>query len=52
MITFVNKGKINEYYGLSTDKKPNDVPNASIFYEMNTGKLYLFDEDNGLWREQ
>lgn len=52
MITFINRGKINEYYGLSTDKKPLDVPNASTFYEMNTGKLFLFDEDNMLWREQ
>lgn len=52
MITFINRGKINEYYGLSTDEKPLDVPNASTFYEMDTGKLFLFDEDNMLWREQ
>lgn len=52
MITFINRGKVNEYYGLSTDTKPTDAPNASMFYEMDTGKLYLFDKDNQTWREQ
>ena len=41
-----------EYYGLSTDTKPLDVNNASIFYEMDTKKIYLFDEQNGVWLEQ
>ncbi len=52
MITFINRGHVNEYYGLSTDTKPTDAPNASTFYEMNTGKLYLFDKENQAWREQ
>jgi hypothetical protein len=52
MITFINHGKINAYYGLSTDTKPLDAPNASTFYEMDTGALYLFDKDNATWLEQ
>ena len=42
----------SEIYGLSTDTKPLDVNNASIFYEMDTKKIYLFDEQNGVWLEQ
>lgn len=52
MITFINRGKINEYYGLSTDRKPLDAPNASTFYEFDTVKLYVFDKDNKTWHEQ
>ena len=39
----------SELYGLSTDTKPTDVYNASVFYEMDTGALYLFDEQNKRW---
>ncbi len=42
-----------EYYGLSTDTKPVEgVNNADIFYEMDTGKVFLFDAENGVWVEQ
>lgn len=42
-----------EFYGLSTDTKPQDgVPNGSSFYEMDTKKLFLFDEENKVWYEQ
>jgi hypothetical protein len=42
-----------EIYGLSTDTKPTDgVDNACVFYEMDTGKLFLFDEENARWLEQ
>ena len=41
-----------EMYGLSTDEKPTDVGNASMFYEMDTKKLFLFDGENGVWLEQ
>lgn len=40
-----------ELYGLSTDTKPMDVENASSFVEMDTGSIYLFDAENGVWRE-
>lgn len=42
-----------EYYGKSTDEKPTDnIPNASVFYEMDTKKLWMFDEENSVWLEQ
>lgn len=42
-----------EFYGLSTDEKPiDDAHNADIFYEMDTGKVFMFDEDNKQWLEQ
>jgi hypothetical protein len=50
--TFTNDRCPSEYYGLSTDTKPMDARNASLFYEMDTGKLYLFDEQNKRWLEQ
>ena len=36
--------------GLSTDTKPT-APNGSTFIEMDTGKGFLFDAENGLWHE-
>lgn len=45
--------KCEEFYGLSTDEKPTEnVVNASIFYEMDTQKVFLFDEENKEWLEQ
>lgn len=45
--------KRGEYYGKSTDTKPVDgVNNADIFYEMDTKKVFLFDEEKKLWLEQ
>ena len=47
-----------ELYGLSTDTKPtetfNGMPleNGSFFYEMNTGKAYMYDAANVTWIEQ
>lgn len=41
-----------EIYGLSTDQKPLDVANASVYYEMDTQKVFMFDEQNKLWIEQ
>jgi hypothetical protein len=43
----------NEYYGLSTDIKPIEgVQNADIFYEMDTRKAFMFDEEGSTWIEQ
>jgi hypothetical protein len=42
-----------EFYGKSTDTKPVDgVNNADIFYEMDTKRVFLFDEDGKTWIEQ
>lgn len=42
-------GMCLELFGLSTDTKPTDVPNASTFYEMDTAALYVFDAENSIW---
>ena len=40
------------YFGLSTDEKPTSgVGNGSVFLEMNTAKIYLFDAANAQWIE-
>lgn len=42
-----------ELYGKSTDEKPvYNIPNASVFYEMDTKKLFMFDADSMTWLEQ
>ena len=46
-----------ELYGLSTDEKPIEkfenvfIGNASTFFEMNTGKCFIYDEENHKWWE-
>lgn len=46
-----------ELYGLSTDEKPIKtmgtigIGNASTFYEMDTKKPYIYDEENHKWWE-
>lgn len=56
MITYYKnytEGKcIDDMYGLSTDEKPMNVCNTSTFYEMDTKKLFMFDEQNKVWLEQ
>lgn len=45
--------QVNEYYGLSTDTKPVEAtPNASLYYEMDTQQIYMFDAENKLWIKQ
>lgn len=39
-----------EYRGLSTDNKPTNAKNGSVFVEMDTGKIFIFDEENAQWR--
>jgi hypothetical protein len=47
-----NYRKIITVYGLSTDEKPIDgYKNADRFMEMDTGKVFLFDEQNKKWLE-
>lgn len=62
MITFasdVNGKRVpHEFFGLSKDEKPIDkingvkITNGSMFIEMDTKKVYLFDEENQIWLEQ
>ena len=39
--------------GLSTDTKPVDswVGNGSIFFEMDTKKVFMYDAENSTWIE-
>ena len=46
-----------ELYGLSTDPKPIEkfenvfIGNASTYLEMDTGKCFIYDEENHRWLE-
>ena len=40
-----------ELYGLSTDSKPTDEQNGTLFLEMDTSKVFIYDEANTQWRE-
>lgn len=54
-VAYDSSGNIREneqYFGLSTDAKPESAQNASVFYEMNTQKVFMFDEQNKEWIEQ
>lgn len=61
MITNANPGVVvsgipntmtAELYGLSTDTKPvTDVPNGSVFIEIDTGKVYIFNGAAKTWPE-
>lgn len=47
---------VAELRGLSTDTKPENIgdiiiDNGSIFIEINTGKIYLYDLQNKQWNE-
>lgn len=38
--------------GLSTDSKPTEgIANGSMFLEMDSKKIYLFDEAGSAWRQ-
>ena len=51
MITTTNE-KTYEFRGLSTDEKPVEkIGNGSVFIEIDTGKVFIFDEQNKTWRE-
>lgn len=52
-----DKLTILELRGLSTDEKPVDeinntnIDNGSVFIEIDTGKVYMFDLENTEWKE-
>lgn len=51
-----NNDREIELRGLSTDTKPTevdgkDVPNGTVFVEIDTGKIYFYDLENQLWKE-
>ena len=43
----------SDFYGKSTDNKPvYNIRNGDIFYEFDTQKVYMFDEETKSWIEQ
>ena len=45
-----------ELRGLSTDTKPTEINgqkigNGSVFIEINTGKIFFYDETSETWKE-
>lgn len=62
MVTLNKIGKLDnvitlELYGTSSDVKPMDmiddrpVTNGSVFVEMDTKKVFIFDKEANRWRE-
>jgi hypothetical protein len=45
---------VEEYRGLSGDTKPTLLRNrnGSVFYEMDTRKVYMYDGENQIWLPQ
>lgn len=60
METMIPGGRINIYFGKHSDENNPDsvknntthVPNASIYYEMDTGAKFLFDGEGKAWLPQ
>ena len=48
---YLEENQPHDLYGLFTDTKPTDVPNGSVFVEMDTSTIYVFDEENTTWVE-
>lgn len=50
--SFTGEKKYIEAAGLSTDSKPTSgIVTGSVFLEVDTGKVYLFDEVGSQWQE-
>ena len=47
---FNNNGQ-TVIYQLSTDAKPDHAANGTVLLEMDTAKVFVYDEENKLWRE-
>lgn len=55
MITTIetNGRKYNEFAGTSLDTKPTDgIGTGSIFVEVDTGKVFFYNEAENTWVEQ
>ena len=52
MITTVPSDNCHAYRGSSTDSKPDqNVANGSTFYEIDTGKAFIFNGNTEAWVE-
>lgn len=53
MITATTFDRCYDYRGLSSDEKPTKgVGNGSVFYEMDTQEVYMFDQATSTWIKQ
>ena len=52
MVSVINNGQTNIYFGLSTDSYPVDIPNGSTLHDMDTTAEYLYDAENNAWIKQ
>lgn len=43
------KRVVADISGLSTDEKPLGYANGSTFLEMDTGKVFVFDQEGDAW---
>ena len=52
MVTVINSAPPT-YYGLSSDSKPTtNIQNGSMFVEIDTGVVSLFNQEGSAWVEQ
>ena len=51
MRSIFNKDGQTWIYQLSTDEKPDRAANGTGLVEMDTGKIFFYDEANDLWHE-
>lgn len=48
----MQNGGYAEYAGLSSDTKPTEgVSTGSVFLEVDTSAVYVYDSENSTWRE-
>lgn len=55
-LLFKGNVELIELRGLSTDPKPDTynnktINNGSVFIEIDTGKIYMYDLENKQWKE-
>ena len=49
---YYDNPRASSFVGLSTDEKPLDEKNGALFEEIDTGKVFRFDEENKVWHEE
>lgn len=57
MITLYRPANYNniraaEITGRSIDTKPTDLANGSIYKELDTGRIWVYDAQNSVWYEK
>ena len=52
MASYLNQNTQSMFAGLSTDRKPMDVQNGSIFHEIDTAQDWRYDAKKEKWEKQ